>query len=204
MCIRDSPGNDLEDFEPREFMPEDILRHAKPSGVSRIVMVQIGNYGPDNSILTDTIQRFPGVFGGIGQVDHDGTYNSKPIVIAAGLATLKFLTAEEDKIYGHFNSLGSRLRKGLTGLLQDAGISSIVSGLGPVVQVSLTDQDVITDYRDWASRDSVTYQKLVTDLVFKGVRTTGRGSWYVSYAHTAEDIDITLNSVKEVLINFRQ
>ena len=66
------PGNDLEDFEPKEFMPEDILRHAKPSGVSRIVMVQIGNYGPDNTILTDTIERFPGVFGGIGQVDHDG------------------------------------------------------------------------------------------------------------------------------------
>ena len=66
------PGNDLEDFEPKEFMPEDILRHAKPSGVSRIVMVQIGNYGPDNTILTDTIKRFSGVFGGIGQVDHDG------------------------------------------------------------------------------------------------------------------------------------
>ena len=139
-----------------------------------------------------------------GQVVHAGTYNSNPIVIAAGLATLKFLKAEEDKIYGHLNALGSRLREGLTQLLQDAGIPSIVSGLGPVVQVSLTDQDVIIDYRDWANRDNATYQKLVTDLVFKGVRTTGRGSWYVSYAHTAEDIDITLNTFKEVLINFKQ
>ena len=51
-------GTDLEDFEPKEFMPEDILRHAKPSGVSRIVMVQIGNYGPDNSKLTDTLCQF--------------------------------------------------------------------------------------------------------------------------------------------------
>ena len=66
------PGNDLSDFDPKEFMPETLLRHARPSGVSRIVMVQIGNYGPDNSILTDTIERFPGVFGGIGQVDHEG------------------------------------------------------------------------------------------------------------------------------------
>jgi len=139
-----------------------------------------------------------------GQVVHAGTYNSNPIVIAAGLATLKFLRAEEDKIYGHLNTLGSRLRNGLTQLLQDAEIPSIVSGLGPVVQVSLTDQDVIIDYRDWANRDNATYQKLVTDLVFKGVRTTGRGSWYVSYAHTAEDIDITLNTFKEVLIKFKQ
>lgn len=134
-----------------------------------------------------------------GQVVHAGTYNSNPVVIAAGLATLQTLTADQETVYSHLNRLGNRLRQGLSQRLKDAGISALVGGLGPVIQVSLTDRETLNDYRDWATRDDKTYQSLVTKLMFKGIRTTGRGSWYVSTAHTNADVDQTLTSFEQIL-----
>lgn len=54
---------------PPTFAPEDILRHAEPSGVDRVVLVQMSYYGTDNSYMLDTIRRYPGVFGGIAVID---------------------------------------------------------------------------------------------------------------------------------------
>ena len=84
-----------------------------------------------------------------GQVVHAGTYNSNPVVIAAGLATLQTLSGDREAVYSHLNRLGGRLREGLSQQLKDAGISALVGGLGPVVQVSLTDRDALNDYREW-------------------------------------------------------
>ena len=134
-----------------------------------------------------------------GQVVHAGTYNSNPVVIAAGLATLQTLSGDREAVYSHLNRLGGRLREGLAQRLREAGIPALVGGLGPVVQVSLTDRKALYDYREWATRDDQTYQRLATALVFKGVRTTGRGSWYVSTAHTDTDVDQTLTAFEQVL-----
>lgn len=61
---------DLSGYEPKEFMPETLLRHARPSKVGRIVLVQMGTYGTDNSLVTDAVERFPDVFRVVGMVDH--------------------------------------------------------------------------------------------------------------------------------------
>ena len=134
-----------------------------------------------------------------GQVVHAGTYNSNPVVIAAGLATLQTLTGDREAVYSHLNRLGGRLREGLAERLRIAEVPALVGGLGPVVQVSLTDREALHDYREWATRDDRTYQQLVTDLVYKGIRTTGRGTWYVSTAHTDADLDQTLDAFAQVL-----
>ena len=45
------------------------LRHARPSGIEKVVIVQTGYHQFDNSYATDAIKRFPGVFSVIGIVD---------------------------------------------------------------------------------------------------------------------------------------
>ena len=139
-----------------------------------------------------------------GQVVHAGTYNSNPVVIAAGLATLRHLKDNREKIYSHLGQLGNRLRNGLCQQLRNAKIPALVGGLGPVVQVTLTDREVINDYRDWAGRDNQTYHRLVTDLVFKGIRTTGRGTWYISTAHSSGDVEETIKSFEQVIASFNK
>ena len=76
-----------------------------------------------------------------------------------------------------------------------AGLPALIGGLGPVVQVSLTEAGVLHDYRDWILRDTATYQRFVAQLVPLGVRTISRGTWYLSSAHTEEDVESTLEKV---------
>ncbi len=134
-----------------------------------------------------------------GQVTHAGTYNSNPIVIAAGLATVQHLKTHRQAIYSHLNSVGERLRKGLQTCLKVAGIPALVGGKGPVVQVSLTNQSVIRNYRDWARRDTGTYQRIVTGLAERGIRSIPRGTWYLSTEHSERDVDQTLSKFGDAL-----
>ncbi|MBM3801010.1 MAG: aspartate aminotransferase family protein [Acidimicrobiia bacterium] len=134
-----------------------------------------------------------------GKVVHAGTYNSNPVVIAAGLATVRYLKENQDTVYPQLYRLGELLREGLRQRFVKAGIPALLGGQGPVVQASLTDAATLRNYRDWVRRDVATYSKLVTRLVDAGVRTITRGTWYLSSAHTEEDVAITLREVEAIL-----
>jgi predicted TIM-barrel fold metal-dependent hydrolase len=62
-------GQTAADLDPPDFTPETYLRHARPSGISKVVIVQTGYHQFDNSYATDTVKRFPDVFRVIGIVD---------------------------------------------------------------------------------------------------------------------------------------
>ncbi len=57
-------------YKPDSFTPEQLLAIARPSGVARIVLIQMSFYGTDNSYLLDAIKRYPDTFVGVGIVDH--------------------------------------------------------------------------------------------------------------------------------------
>lgn len=57
------------DMNPPSFTPEELLAHARPAGVSRIVLIQMSFYRFDNSYMLDAIAGYPGVFSGVGIVD---------------------------------------------------------------------------------------------------------------------------------------
>jgi glutamate-1-semialdehyde 2,1-aminomutase len=134
-----------------------------------------------------------------GKVVHAGTYNSNPVVIAAGLATVRHLKENRTTIYPRLYQLSDRLRDGLQNSFQKAGLPALIGGLGPVVQVSLTQTTMLRDYRDWIRRDTANYQRLVAQLVPLGVRTITRGTWYLSGAHTEEDVQSTVEKVDSAL-----
>src|SRR5262249_6053588 len=114
-------------------------------------------------------------------------------------ATLSTLIQQKDQLYIELYRLGDKLRDGLRQRLDRAGIPSLVGGLGPVVQVSLTDQKALYDYRDWAQRDDSTYRKIVRELSLQSIRTIPRGTWYLSAAHTDEDVEETVDTFEAVL-----
>jgi predicted TIM-barrel fold metal-dependent hydrolase len=57
------------EMKPAAYSPSEILRDAGPSGVDRIVLVQMSYYGFDNSYMLDAIEQYPGVFRGIAVID---------------------------------------------------------------------------------------------------------------------------------------
>jgi predicted TIM-barrel fold metal-dependent hydrolase len=64
-----APGFRREQMQPPNFPPEELLSHAQPCGVSRIVLIQMSYYGYDNAYMLDSMRRFPGVFSGVAVID---------------------------------------------------------------------------------------------------------------------------------------
>src|SRR6187431_2091627 len=57
-------GYKKDDMKPASFTPEDLFKHSKPAGVTRVNLVQMSFYGFDNSYMLDMIKLYPEVFVG--------------------------------------------------------------------------------------------------------------------------------------------
>ncbi len=60
----------VNSMQPKSFTPQELFAHCKPSGVERIVLIQMSFYQYDNSYMLDMMAKYPGVFSGVGIVDH--------------------------------------------------------------------------------------------------------------------------------------
>jgi glutamate-1-semialdehyde 2,1-aminomutase len=134
-----------------------------------------------------------------GEVMHAGTYNSNPIVVAAGLATVKELAKDNGALYSQMFDLSEQLQHGLRQELAAAGFSAQVIRAGTVLYLNFTSMPTFRDYRDAANRDTETYARFLAALADRGVRTCARGIWFLSASHNREDVDFTLQAVKDAL-----
>ncbi|MBL9114746.1 MAG: amidohydrolase [Verrucomicrobiaceae bacterium] len=62
-------GVDATKMKPASFTPEVVLGHARPEGVSRMVLIQMSYYRTDNRYMLDAIAAHSGVFRGVAIVD---------------------------------------------------------------------------------------------------------------------------------------
>jgi predicted TIM-barrel fold metal-dependent hydrolase len=68
------PGVTKAEMKPASFTPEYLLKISRPSGVTRIVLVQMSYYGFDNSYMLAALAHWPEVFRGIGIVNTEGRH----------------------------------------------------------------------------------------------------------------------------------
>lgn len=133
-----------------------------------------------------------------GRVNHSGTFNSNVVAMAAALATLSVLKG--NGVYDRLTSLGLQLRDGLARLLEEAGVAARVEGLGPMFHLGFTDGQPIWDYRTYVRHvDEGLGHRFADLLLDEGVRCIPRGLWYLSTAHTEEDVAFTLEAVRAAL-----
>lgn len=131
------------------------------------------------------------------KVIHAGTMNSSNATVAAALATIEILEAEKpyDRIFEYGKQLIERLRKAAAKTNQNL----VVQGFGPMVYSGFTDSGEAKDYRGTLSFDKPKLGKFIAGMHDKGVRVIGRGLWYISAAHTEEDIEKAVKAAEEVL-----
>lgn len=135
-----------------------------------------------------------------GAVMHAGTYNSNNPVIAAAVATIETLEEEGKELYKRLRSMGSMLKEGLADAAEQSGYKALLSGPGPMIHMTFTERRKIVDYRDCLASDAVKYGRFVKGMLDRGVRLIGRGIWYISAAHTWEDIDHAISAAHQVLL----
>ena len=132
-----------------------------------------------------------------GFVMQVGTLSGNPVAAAAGRKTLEIL--KRPGTYERIFETGQALMDGFAEILEKAGIPARVSGLPPMFEVVFTDQDV-TDYRS-SLGDQEMSRQCNTLLRERGILKS-EAKYYVSSAHTEEDVRLTLDAFADVIAEF--
>ncbi|WP_336035910.1 glutamate-1-semialdehyde 2,1-aminomutase [Halobacterium yunchengense] len=167
---------------------------------------------------TDLMEQFTPV----GDVFQAGTFSGHPVTMAAGLETLEF--AAENDVYEHVNALGRKLREGLRDVVAEQAPAYTVVGTDSLFKVLFTrggdSQSGACDdgCRQEPSCDRFEYcPKTGADVARGAVERWNRvfrpqmrdrgvllsqnqyESQFVAYAHTAEDVERTIEAYREAL-----
>jgi glutamate-1-semialdehyde 2,1-aminomutase len=134
-----------------------------------------------------------------GVVNHSGTYNSNRVSLAAAIATLEQLAGNSGSAYEQIESTGERLIEGIRLIASRKSTNLKVIGCAAVFHTLFTDQSETFDYASHTLADAARQKALLDALLLKRIRPTSRGTWFVSTAHTAADVDRTLAAIEEVL-----
>jgi len=119
-----------------------------------------------------------------------GTFSGNPISCVAGLATLEELSREG--AYAKLFATGLRLKSSLQRMFDEARIPAQVTGEAPAFEVWFTDQE-ITDFRSTLGADVAMHNRFTELLLDRGI-VKAHEKFFVSTAHTDEDVEITLEA----------
>ena len=158
-----------------------------------------------------------------GDVFQAGTFSGHPVTMAAGLETLRFCA--EEGVYDHVNDLGRRLREGLTEVVADRAPGYTVTGLDSMFKLVFTRadgapqseccangcrQDHSCDRYDACPKRGTDTNRAATGryarvfrprMLDEGVLVSQNQYEcnFVSWGHTAEDVERTLETYEECL-----
>jgi glutamate-1-semialdehyde 2,1-aminomutase len=130
-----------------------------------------------------------------------GTYNAHPVPVAAAIATIERLAADGGEVYRHVEELGRRVERGLREVLERLGLTGVVARQGSAFCLYFMDHEPV-DWHDLAAHhdfrlDEAMRRALIEEGIYFFPLATKQCS--ISAAHTAEDIDATVQAVGRVL-----
>lgn len=131
-------------------------------------------------------------------VTQGGTYSGNVVAAAAANATLGIL--QNEPVHEKLNDLGKRLQSSLKSIFAESDLPVLISRHPSIFTVSVGVQ-TLKDARDWARSDRAYYQRMATEMLKRGILIDEdpREPWCLSYSHSAEDIDETLDIVNDVV-----
>jgi len=136
-------------------------------------------------------------------VVHGGTYNGLTSTVAACAATVETLAADDGAIYKDMDRRGLRLIDGFNELGRKHGLPLHAQGIGTIFTTVFTEKKPLVNYRDYKSSDEPMRVRFVEELQHRGIRTTVRGTWFMSSPLSDEDIAATLTAADEALAVMR-
>ena len=119
-----------------------------------------------------------------------GTFSGNPIGSVAGLAALDIL--EAPGLYDQLHRIGSRLRAGLVESGRRHGLPAQTPGEDAVFGLRFMENDNSTTWIDLQEHDRELGNRWAMECVRRGVLVVPNEKFYISVAHTEEDVDRTL------------
>lgn len=137
-----------------------------------------------------------------GPVYQAGTLSGNPLTLAAGVSTLKFILNNKN-FYKKLDELAKTLEEGLLYALKDFNIK--VNRVGSMISFFFNGSSVDT-YEKVISSDVNMYKKLFKYFLSYGILLPPSPfeSLFISYAHTNEDIQQTIDIAMKFSKNLKE
>jgi glutamate-1-semialdehyde 2,1-aminomutase len=129
---------------------------------------------------------------------HAGTYNTNPIVMSAGIATLRHVLTRD--CFTHIDKLSHRLVSGYQDIIRKTGLAGYADGAGANGALMFYPHKV-RNYRDWYHVDEDVWTHYWFAMVNRGVLAQPYWwdeQWTISVQHTEKDIDQHLQVFAEI------
>ncbi len=133
-----------------------------------------------------------------GDVHFGGTYNGNAAAVEAGLATIAQL--EDGRVHERVFALGERMRAGLAEVAERVGVPVVVGGFGSLFVLCFMDGPLET-YEDALRNDEALFGRYRRELIARGIfeMPESLGRSHISAAHTADDVDRSLEAAEDAL-----
>ena len=130
-----------------------------------------------------------------------GTYNAHPVPTAAAIATIERLFMNDGEVYRHVEHLGDMMQQGLERIIAKQGLNAVVARQGSAFCVYFMDH-CPKDWHDLAAHhDAAQDGRMRQELIERGVYffPLPMKQCSISFAHTQEDVEVTLQEVQNTL-----
>ncbi|EDT14877.1 glutamate-1-semialdehyde 2,1-aminomutase [Clostridium perfringens] len=126
----------------------------------------------------------------LGGVYQAGTMSGNPIVMSAGLATVKKLY-ENPSYYDHIEKIGSKLEKGVLEIAKKKGLALVVNRQGGMMTLFFTDLKEVKCYDDVKTCDGERFKRYFLHMLNKGfnIPPSQFEAMFLSVKHTEEHIE---------------
>jgi len=134
----------------------------------------------------------------VGPVYQAGTLSGNPLAMAAGIATLDVLA--EPGTYETLEGRSARLEAGLAQAAAEAGAPARVQRVGSMLSLFFSGE-AVTDYASARRCDTAAFARFHRGMLRRGVYLPPSQfeAWFVSLAHSEQDIDRTVEAARETL-----
>lgn len=130
-----------------------------------------------------------------------GTYNCHPVPVAAATATLTKLSDPQVDVYGWLEKCAQRLEEGQRKLFSDHGVTATISRVGSAHCVYFMDRAPTNWWELVTGHDFAFDRRYRRSLIERGIYhfpvASKQGS--ISFAHSDDDIDATLDAMRDAL-----
>lgn len=156
----------------------------------------VGAYGGKREVMS--------IISPLGPVYQAGTLSGNPLAMHMGIQTLRYLKAHPE-VYTHMESMAIKLEKELSDFIETHKLPLSFVRFGGMTCLFFK-SGTFMSYDDVKDCDTVKYGEFFRKMLNEGVLLPPAQfeGWFLSEAHTMQDVEILISKTKNVLLSMYQ
>ncbi|MFL6429663.1 MAG: aminotransferase class III-fold pyridoxal phosphate-dependent enzyme, partial [Acidobacteriaceae bacterium] len=141
----------------------------------------------------------------LGPVYQAGTLSGNPLAMAAGVATLEYLTRNGEAVYSNIDQASRLVAEGVANALSEAGVPVTTNRVGAMWTWFFTNERVI-DFTTAVSSDTTRFGAFHRAMLDAGVwlPPSQFEASFLGAAHTADVIDATISAARQAVASLQE